>query len=119
MNRTELRLPVPMSSCRLVFPPCTRTHTDQQTLALLPGPTAAQESHQNQDGPDRDAEEAHVDEQLDLRGERTQEVQEGGAAHAHPDPHSQQEQTTELQEDPEKPEHEPHSFTSGNRWTSV
>ena len=78
------------------------TYREQQTLALLVGPTAAQEPQQHQHGPDGDAEKAHVDELHALVGERPQQPEEGAPVHAHPDPHGRQGQAAQLQEDPGK-----------------
>lgn len=63
------------------------------------GSTAAQKPQQYQQGPDGDAEKAHVDELPALIGERPEEFQEGAPVHAHPDPHGQQGQPAQLQED--------------------
>lgn len=75
------------------------TYREQQTLALLVGPAAAQEPHQYQHGPNGDAEKAHVDELHALPGEGPQQVQEGATVHAHPDAHGEQGQAPELQEE--------------------
>lgn len=80
----------------------SHTYREQQTLALLVGPAAAEEPQQHQHGPDGDAEKAHVDELHGLAGERPQQLEEGAPVHTHPDPHGQQGQAAQLREDPEK-----------------
>lgn len=73
------------------------TYQDEETPALLLSPVAPHEAQQDQDRPDGDAEEAHIDKLHSVGGEGAQDLQEGAPVHAHPDAHGQEGGSRQLE----------------------